>query len=202
MKITSAKFIKGAMGSDDIFISPRPQIVFVGRSNVGKSSTINSLVGQKDLAKTSSFPGRTQQINIYLINNDFYLIDLPGYGFADVPLAVREQLAKMVNWYLFESGYRFQKVVVVIDSKIGPTPDDMNMVNALEGAGKDIVIVANKVDKLKKLELETQIQKIRNIFGFHPVVPYSAEKKIGIGELVEVILAKKAYNPPAIDKSV
>ena len=188
MHIKSATFVKGVIGSDSIFEDGTPQVVFIGRSNVGKSSVINSLVNQKNLARTSSFPGRTQQINIFLINKAFYLVDLPGYGFAKVPKEVREQIQGMLNWYLFGSNLVFKKVVVIIDAKVGPTEDDVEMFNHLLESGKDIIVVANKIDKIKKSEYDQQIQKIRDIFGHHRLIPYSAEKKIGVGELAEELL--------------
>lgn len=188
MNIKSATFVKGAIGTNEIFEDGTPQIVFVGRSNVGKSSVINSLTGQKKLARTSATPGRTQQINIFLINKAFYLIDLPGYGFAKAPKEVREQIQKMLNWYLFESKYGFKKVVLIIDAKIGPTSADMDMVHSLERSDKDILIVANKIDKIKKAEYDEQIEKIKNAFHMHTVIPYSAEKKIGAGELAVELL--------------
>ncbi len=188
MNITSATFVKGVVGTNEIFEDGTPQIVFAGRSNVGKSSVINSLVNQKSLARTSSTPGRTQQINIFLINKAFYLIDLPGYGFAKAPKEVREQIQKMLNWYLFDSGYNFKKVILIIDAKVGPTSDDMDMLHGLEEADKDIVIVANKIDKIKKPEYDEQIQKLRNAFNLHKVIPYSAENHIGVGELINELV--------------
>ena len=188
MKIKSAIFVKSAIGTDPIFEDNKPQIVFIGRSNVGKSSVINSLANQKNLARTSSFPGRTQQINVFLINNSFYLIDLPGYGFADVPKEVRDKLQKMINWYLFMSDYRFKKVVLIIDAKIGPTKDDMLMFESLQETKKDIIIVANKIDKIKKSEYTKQIQRLKDIFENHKVIPYSAENKKGVGELGDELL--------------
>ena len=188
MQIKSTIFIKSAIGTDDIFEDGTPQIVFIGRSNVGKSSVINSLVNQKNLARTSSFPGHTQQINIFLINKAFYLIDLPGYGFAKAPKETREKLQKMINWYLFNSDYIFKKIILIIDAKIGPTDDDMEMCYALEKENKDIIILANKIDKIKKTKYDEQIQKIKDIFNMHKVIPYSAKKKIGVGELIETML--------------
>jgi len=188
MNIKSATFIKGVIGTDDIFEDGTPQIVFIGRSNVGKSSVINSLANQKNLARASSVPGRTQQINIFLINKDFYLVDLPGYGFAKVPQEVWFKIQKMINWYLFESDYVFKKVILIIDAKVGPTNDDLDMLYSLEEEKKDIIIVANKIDKIKKSEYDEQIQKLRDTFNKHKVVPYSAEKKIGVGELIEELM--------------
>jgi GTP-binding protein len=184
MNIRSASFIKGVVGTDDIFEDGKPQVVFIGRSNVGKSSVINSLANQKNLARTSSFPGRTQQINIFLINKAFYLVDLPGYGFTKKSKEVQHKLQKMINWYLFNSDYAFKKVILVIDAKIGPTEDDLEMFNALQAENKDIIIVANKIDKLKKSDYRKQLQKIRNTFDIHKVIPYSAVEKTGVGELI------------------
>lgn len=195
MIIKSAKFIKSVIGTDEIFEDGTPQIVFIGRSNVGKSSVINSLVNRKNLAKTSSFPGRTQQINIFLINKAFYLVDVPGYGFAKVPGEVWQQIQKMINWYLFRSGCDFRKVVLIIDAKTGPTRDDMDMVYSLEEENKDIIIVANKIDKIKKSEFAGQTQKIKDIFNEHKVILYSAEKKIGVGELIEELLKHDYVQP-------
>jgi len=188
MNIKSATFVKGAMGTDEIFTNGIPQIVFIGRSNVGKSSVINSLANQKNLARTGAMPGRTQQINVFLINNAFYLVDLPGYGFANLPAETRLQLEKMLDWYLFQSDYNFKKVVLIIDAKVGPTGGDREMLYCLEKANKDIIIVANKIDKLNKSETANQIQKLRDQFNLHKIIPYSAAKKIGVGELTTELL--------------
>ena len=181
--------MKGVLGADVIFEDGTPQIVFVGRSNVGKSSLINSLAHQKDLARTSSFPGRTQQINIFLINKSFYLVDVPGYGFAKVPGEVWNNIQKMIEWYLFRSDYDFQKVILIIDAEIGPTKDDMEIFYNLQKDNRDIVIVANKIDKIKKSEYAKQMQKIKNIFDGHTVIPYSAKKDIGMGDLSAELLS-------------
>jgi len=188
MNIKSAIFIKGVVGTDDIFEDGIPQIVLIGRSNVGKSSIINSLVNQKNLARTSSSPGRTQQINIFLINRAFYLVDLPGYGFAKMPEEVRHKIQKMIDWYLFNSGYNFKKVILIIDAKVGPTQDDMVMFYSLQNANKNIIIVANKIDKIKKSEYDEKLQKIKNAFNIYKIIPYSAEKKTGARELIAELL--------------
>jgi GTP-binding protein len=187
MKIKSAKFLRGVTGPDRLLGSHYPQIAFIGRSNVGKSSVINSLTGQKGLAITSSAPGRTQQVNIFFINENFYLVDLPGYGFAKVGKAGMKRIEDLINWYLFLSGYPQKRVVLIIDAKVGVTKDDLEMLAALTESGKDIVIVANKIDKLKKSELNRQMDAIAKAVGGLPVIPYSAEKKLGIKELSEAI---------------
>lgn len=183
MHITSAKFIKGVVGPDYILGDGTPQIAFIGRSNVGKSSVINSLVNQKNLAKTSSFPGRTQEINLFLVNKKFYLMDLPGYGFANVSKAKRERIESLINWYFFDSECEQKKVVLIIDAKIGLTQDDADILRSLEEHQKNIIIVANKIDKIKKTEYEEKLNKIQALVGDHKIIPYSAEKRTGINEL-------------------
>lgn len=188
MRIESAKFIKSAFGSDDLLENDIPQVAFIGRSNVGKSSVINSLVKQKDLARTSSFPGRTQEINLFLINNSIYFVDLPGYGYAKVPKTIKEKLQAMVNWYFFLSDFQQKKVVLIIDASIGLTEDDLEMLYALEKHRKDIIILANKVDKIRQLEYDKQFTKIQDVVGIHKIIPFSSKKNIGINELLDEIL--------------
>ena len=150
MKITSVEFIKGVVGEDRIMNDQKAQIAFIGRSNVGKSSTINFLTGKKGLAKVSASPGRTQQANFFLVNNKFYFVDLPGYGFAKASKEVRAKIWDLVNWYFFLSGVEQKKVVVIIDAKVGPTKDDLEILEALHEHQKNIIVLANKTDKVKK----------------------------------------------------
>lgn len=187
MNITSAKFVKGIVEADPALESGYPQIAFIGRSNVGKSSVINAFVNQKGLAITSSFPGRTQQINLFLVNKNFYLVDLPGYGFAKVSAERRQQIEDLINWYFFDSGYKQKKVILIIDANIGPTVDDLNMLHSLEDEGKQIIVLANKVDKIKKSEYDKKFEKIHLVIGDHKIIPFSAEKRFGINELVNAI---------------
>jgi GTP-binding protein len=188
MAIKNAQFIKGITGPDDILFDGTPQVAFIGRSNVGKSSVINSLVNQGGLARTSSMPGRTREINFFLIDKKFYLVDLPGYGFAKASLEERQQLQKMIYWYLLFSDVDQKKVIMIIDANIGPTDYDMDTLRQLEEHEKSVVVVANKIDKVKKNDLEKQIKKIRTTIGNSKVIPYSAEKKVGVQELTAEIL--------------
>jgi len=187
MKIESAKFIKGVIGSDTALESNTPQVAFIGRSNSGKSSVINSLVNQNNLATTSSFPGRTQRINLFLINDSLYFVDLPGYGYAKVPDRLKKSLKAMVNWYFFVSDYQQKKIVLIIDASVGPTKDDLEMLYALEDYRKDVIIVANKIDKIKQTKYEEQFKTIKELIGIHKIIPYSAKKKIGVNELLKEI---------------
>lgn len=188
MNINSATFVGGMTGSDPLLDRNIPQIAFIGRSNVGKSSLINSLTKQKDLARTSSFPGRTQQINLFLVNNSFYFVDLPGYGYAKLSKVEREKIDNLIKWYFFDSEYTQKKIVVIIDASIGLTESDQEMLYAMEQKGKDIIVVANKIDKIKKSEYIKQLQKIKEAVGMHMLVPVSTVDKKGIGELTNQIL--------------
>jgi len=180
--------MKGVLGADPIFSDGLPQVAFIGRSNTGKSSIINSLVGLKDLAKTSSFPGRTQQINLFLINNSSYFVDLPGYGYAKVPNEIKDRIRNMINWYFFDSGYVQKKVILIIDAEVGPTKADLEAIFALDDHKKDTIVVANKIDKLKRKDYDKQLKIIKEAMGDHKIIPYSAKKKIGVQELLAEIL--------------
>jgi GTP-binding protein len=187
MAISSAKFVKSLVGEDEILEDGVPQIAFIGRSNVGKSSVINSLVGQRGLAKSSSFPGLTKLINIFLVSKSVYFIDLPGYGFAKVSLDLKQGFQQLTEWYLFETDYAQKKVVLIIDAKVGVMESDLLMFQKLQEHKKHVIIVANKVDKVKSSELEAQMKKIHATFGKHVVIPYSTMKRIGIGSLANEI---------------
>lgn len=188
MRIDKVRFVKGIVGTDPLLEDGIPQVAFIGRSNVGKSSLINSLTGVRGLAKSSSTPGKTQEMNAYLINNKTYFLDLPGYGFAKGARAGRERFQKIINWYLFESDYEQRKVVLIVDANVGLTQDDQDMLASLEHVNKNIVIVANKVDKIKASEYEAKIQRVRDACEPHKVWLYSSDKKIGVGELSDELL--------------
>lgn len=192
MKVTSAEFIKGIRGEDEINEDGMPQVAFIGRSNVGKSSVINSLINRRDLARSSSKPGKTVEINFYKVNNQFYLVDLPGYGYAKTSLEERDNLRKLIYWYLLYSDIDHKKIIMIIDAKVGPTDQDLEVLRRLTEAGKPVVIVANKVDKLKNTEYKKQMAKIQELIGDHNVIQYSATEKIGVGELTNEMLKSAA----------
>jgi GTP-binding protein len=190
MKIISARFLRGIKGDNEILERGIPQIAFIGRSNVGKSSLLNSLTGSKNLAITSKTPGRTQEINVFLINGTHHFLDLPGYGFAKTSTKIWEKLGKLIFWYLFDSIHE-PKVVLLIDSEIGPTHSDLEMLGELEKAGKDIVIVLNKIDKIKKSQYLNQIKGLEKTLRGHKLFPYSSKTKAGKDELLQELLADK-----------
>jgi GTP-binding protein len=187
MKINSAVFIKGVVNPQDLVSETFPQFAFIGRSNVGKSSLINVLTKQKQLARTSSFPGHTREINVYLINNKFHLVDLPGYGFARLSSGGRDKIYSLINGYLFADGLKQRKVFLIIDAFVGPTKDDLETLKALEDEKKDIVIILNKIDKLKKSSAQNQIKELKEKMGDHVTIPFSAKTGAGLGELLNLI---------------
>ena len=189
MRITSAKFVKGLTGTDDILFDGRPQIVFVGRSNVGKSSVINSLTDQKDLVKVGRKPGKTTEINFFLINNAFYFVDLPGYGYAKLGPLEKDKIRRMMAWYFVESGIKLKLVALIIDLRVGFTELDRQMVALLKDAGHWFVIIANKVDKLKKSEVSRQLAGVKAAAAGAEVLACSATTQAGIREVLDAILA-------------
>lgn len=191
MKITSAKFITGLVGPDQQLDTETPQIAFIGRSNAGKSSLLNSLTNSKKLAITSNTPGRTREINVFLVNGTHYFMDLPGYGYAKASGETLKQLGDLIYWYLFESNHN-PRVVLLIDAVVGPTSDDLDMLHGLENDGKEILVIANKVDKIKKSHYLNHLKKLQDQVQGHKIFPYSSKAKIGIEELRMELLETKA----------
>jgi len=187
MEIKTAEFIKGITGTNEILNDNRPQVAFIGRSNVGKSSVINSLVNRRNLVKSGSQPGKTRQINFFLINDEIYFVDLPGYGFMKASLKERDKAIKMLLWYLFRSKVKFKKVILIIDVKVGLTDFDQEMLGFLNQDQIPVIIIANKSDKLKKNQLKDQIEKIKESLGERRIIPYSAKTKLGRDDLLEKI---------------
>lgn len=176
MKITSAKFIKGIVGPDPIFLSDMPQIAFVGRSNAGKSSLINSLLGRRELVKTSSMPGKTRQINYFLINEGFYFADLPGYGFARISQADREKLKDLILWYLLQTKIQNRKTVLIIDAKVGMSATDMELLDAMRARRRgEVIIVANKIDRLNQKARAAVLRDISEFAEDLEIYPYSSK---------------------------
>lgn len=186
-KIISAEFKRGIKGSNEILNDSVPQIAFIGRSNVGKSSVINSLLVRKNLVKSSSVPGKTREINFFLINKKVYFVDLPGYGFSKMSKKESEKLRKLIWWY-FTSGEAEPKyVVLIIDAKVGVTNLDMEMMGILKEYDYNIIVLANKVDKLKKNDIKKKISEIENKMN-EKVLPYSAKTKLNREKLLSDLM--------------
>jgi len=187
-----AKFIKGIVGSNEILKDKRDQIAFIGRSNVGKSTLINKLIGSKSLVKTSGQPGKTQQINFFLINeglgNERYFVDLPGYGYAKISQKHREKMRKMILWYFISSEANIKKVVLIIDAKAGLKEFDIEMINVLREYRYSFVIIANKVDKLNQKQYHKNLMEIKEELGDDiNVMPVSAKTGRGREGLLQWI---------------
>ncbi|MGC8605650.1 MAG: ribosome biogenesis GTP-binding protein YihA/YsxC [Desulfomonilaceae bacterium] len=164
MKILTAEFIRGAEYKMDYPPTQTPEIAFAGRSNVGKSSMINSLLSRKNLVRTSKTPGLTRKINFFLINNSFIFVDLPGYGYASVPMDVRRSWAPMVNTYLTERK-QLAGVVVIVDSRRAPTELDENLIKFLDARGIPFVVVFSKADKIGRSEQMVRINAAAQKWG-------------------------------------
>jgi GTP-binding protein len=194
MKVTSAKFVKGVVGEDEVLHDGRAQYAFIGRSNVGKSSLINTLTGENDMARVGKKPGKTTEINFFLIqtvqNDDFYLVDLPGYGFAKASLAARAKLRELIIWYLTDSSAKPARVVLVVDSKVGMTEFDKDTLKVLTAEKHPFIVVANKIDKLTQKEASASLKAIQEIVGDTPVIPFSSETKRGLDKLSEAIFGR------------
>ena len=169
---------------------PRPQIALSGRSNVGKSSLINTLLGRKSLARVSSSPGKTITVNFYDVDRAFFLVDLPGYGFAKLSQAEKDRWSKLMEDYF--AAQRIRLGVFIVDARHAPTMNDVTMAQWFLGSGCPFVVVANKLDKLKKSEILPNLATIREDLELPddvPVIPFSAEKGTGRDELVKCILS-------------
>ena len=173
MKVTTADFIKSAFEESQWVEGGLPEVSFLGRSNVGKSSLLNSLLNRKKLAKTSNTPGRTQSINFFLVNEAFYFVDLPGYGFAKVPKKIRQDWGKMAEEYLAK---RQQLVLSIqlVDARHSPTSLDRQLYEWLTFHHKKTLVVATKADKLSNNKLNNSLDEIRRSLPDCSVLPYSS----------------------------
>ena len=166
-----------------------PEVAFAGKSNVGKSSLINGLMNRKSLARTSGQPGKTQTINFYRINGEMYLVDLPGYGYARVSQAEKEKWGKMIEKYLHTSK-NLKAVFLLIDIRHEPSANDRQMYDWILHNGYDPIIIATKLDKLKRSQVQKHLKMIKEglqVKKGTPVIPYSAETKQGREEIWELI---------------
>ena len=168
-----------------------PEFAFAGKSNVGKSSLINAFMNRKSYARISSQPGKTQTINYYNINSEFYLVDLPGYGYAKVSMAEKQRWAKLMEQYFAEDGL-ITLGVLIVDARHKPTDNDVTMANWFKASGCRFAVVANKLDKLKKSEIVPNLERIRRTLELPEdveLIPFSAEKGDGREALVAQILS-------------
>lgn len=189
INFNKAEFILSAVKQSTFIRDGRPQVAFAGRSNVGKSSVINRLLNRKNFARVGATPGKTTQVNYFLIDNQIYFTDLPGYGYAKVSKSERERWGRLMENY-FQEPELITMGVLIVDSRHAPTADDITMCDWFKDTGCPMVVVANKLDKLKKKEIEPNLQRVREVLELDesvPVVPFSAEKGTGKSELLALI---------------
>lgn len=189
MKITTAEYIKSATRFEHFPEQELPEFLFCGRSNVGKSSFINALCSKKNLARTSSKPGKTQTLNIFNINNICYFVDVPGYGYAAVSKQKRAEFGEMIELYVSQRAH-LVKTFLLVDFRHEPSDDDVLMYNFLKYYNRDVVVVATKMDKVKRSQHGAQkklITKKLNLADTDKLIVTSSEKRIGFDTVLEVI---------------
>ena len=189
INFNKAEFVLSAAAPGQFVRDGLHQLAFAGRSNVGKSSVINRLVNRKNFARVGASPGKTTQINYFKIDNRLYLVDLPGYGYAKVSKAERDRWGKLMENY-FQSPGLISLGVLIVDARHKPTADDVTMHDYFVQTGCPVVIVANKLDKLKKSEIEPNLALIRETLSLRDdetVVPFSAERGDGKEQLLGLL---------------
>ena len=190
LNVNKAEFIKSAADPRQFIHTGMPKVAFAGKSNVGKSSVINRLLNRKNLARVGAQPGKTIHVNYFKIDDKLYLVDLPGYGYAKVSQAERDRWGKLMEQFFAEPGL-FDLGVMIVDARHKPTADDVTMADYFKNTGCRLVVVANKLDKLKKSEIEPNMALIRETLQLPETVlliPFSAEKGQGREVLLQQIV--------------
>ncbi len=185
-----AQFVRSAAKLADFPRDGLPQVVFAGRSNVGKSSVINRLLNRKNFARVGSAPGKTTHINYFCIDQKLYLVDLPGYGYAKVSKQEKDRWGRLIEAW-FSDTQRMALGMLIVDARHKPTVDDCTMAQVFLSSEKPFIVVANKLDKLKRSEIEGNAQLIRDALALPDIVPlilFSAEKGTGKAELLGQIV--------------
>jgi GTP-binding protein len=188
MKVNNAEFVISAVGPDQYPTDALPEIALAGRSNVGKSSLINRLINRKNLARTSSQPGKTQTLNYYRIigeTDSLYFVDVPGYGYAKVSMSMRQQWGRMIERYMMERE-TLKLVLLIVDLRHSPSKDDVAMYDWLTHYDKPICVVATKADKVPRSQWHKQLKTVRETLQMragHPLIMFSSESGLGKDEL-------------------
>ena len=193
LNFQKAAFVRSAADKAHFLRDGLPQFAFAGRSNVGKSSVINRLLGRKNLAYVGASPGKTTQINYFLVDSRAYLVDLPGYGYAKVSRAEKERWGRLMDSYFQDEGEILTAGVLIVDIRHKPTADDVTMHDWFHQTGCPEIIVANKLDKLKKSQVEPALELIRETLELteeDALVPFSAEKGEGKDTLIRLLTEK------------
>ena len=190
MNFNNVEFVKSGASIEGLPPASLPEIAFAGKSNVGKSSVINRILNRKNFARVGEAPGKTTHANYFIVDKKCYFVDLPGYGYAKVPMAEKERWGRLMEAY-FASG-RITLGILIVDARHAPTMNDVTMADYFMQTNCPFVVVANKLDKLKKSEIQKNLATIRQDLEIPedcPVIPFSAEKGTGKDELIRVILS-------------
>lgn len=189
MNLHNVEFVRSAAGAQDLIRDGLPQIAFAGKSNVGKSSVINRLLQRKNFARVGEAPGKTTHVNYFRVDGKAYFVDLPGYGYAKVSKAEKERWGRLIQSW-FDDPSLMTLGVMIVDARHKPTADDCTMGAWFKQAGRPYAVVANKLDKLKKSEIEPNLRRIRETLELEDtvkVIPFSAEKGAGRQALLALI---------------
>ena len=190
LNFNKVQFVRSAGSRDHFLRDGLPQFAFAGRSNVGKSSVINRLLNRKNLAYVGASPGKTTQINYFLVDGRAYLVDLPGYGYAKVSKQERDRWGKLIEAWFADTALMTLGILIV-DARHKPTADDRTMSDFFRSTGKPYAVVANKLDKLKKSEVQGNLEQVAQVLELPeevPVIPFCAEKGDGKPESLSLIL--------------
>ena len=190
LNVNKAEFIKSAASPNQFIRSSTPSVVFAGKSNVGKSSVINRMLNRKNFARVGASPGKTIHVNYFLIDGRVYFVDLPGYGYAKVSQAERDRWGKLMEQFFASEGL-IDLGVMIVDARHKSTADDVTMAEWFKDSGCRLVVVANKLDKLKKSEIEPNMALIRQTLDLPEevlLIPFSAEKGQGRDALMAEIM--------------
>ena len=193
INFNNAEFVRSSASDSQFIRSSVPAVVFAGKSNVGKSSVINRLLNRKNFARVGNTPGKTVHVNYFLIDGKLYFVDLPGYGYADVSRSEKERWAKLMESF-FADPSLISLGVHIVDARHKPTAADVQMVQWFRQSGRPFLVLANKLDKLKKSEIEQNLQLIRETLALDdavPLIPFSAESGQGretlLGEILNAV---------------
>ena len=187
MQIQTATYLKSVVPGAPLPEAKLPVFAFIGRSNAGKSSFINTITGQKDLCRSGSTPGVTTKVNLFLINKKVHFADLPGYGYAKASRGERKVLQKIIFWYLSHPEVPFKQIYLLVDSRIGPTDSDLEIIDFLNENQLPLTIIASKIDKLKSSEKSSQLKKIAAAIPNLPIIPFSSHTGEGKKQVLDTI---------------
>lgn len=188
IKFSEVKFLKSvSLWTREVFFDSKPEVLFVGRSNMWKSSLMNSIFEKKDLVKTSSVPGKTRLANMFIVENKYYLTDLPWYWFAKMWKNFKDELDWLISWYLEERKESIKNVIMLIDSKLWAQDSDIDMYKYILWLELPVTIVLSKIDKLSNNDVSKSVEHTKEMFFWQDIIPVSSTKKIGINELSKVI---------------